>query len=617
MENVIYNPKDEQFKSPVGAIKNGTELEIHLLVSASLHPKAARVVFIFDRDNTRTKYQLILKKTDIETDDYIDCHGKVTVRGSGLYWYYFEIETPEDHFKVGKGDQENRAVITSDPRSWQQTVYKRLYDTPDWIYGGVFYHIFVDRFSRGEDLPVKEGSYLRSDWGGLPSYRPNEQGLVLNNDFFGGNLRGIIKKLPYLSSLGVTCLYLSPVFSAYSNHKYDTADYMKIDPMFGSEEDFRELCAKAKELGIRVICDGVFNHTGSDSVYFDKNGKYGNGAWNNPDSPYRSWYYFYGDGSYESWWGFDTLPKLNPNDPELEEFLLGENGVIRKWLRLGASGWRLDVVDELPREFVQKLVRAAKTEKPDALMIGEVWEDASNKTAYDERKNYFDGSRLDSVMNYPFKNSIIHYVRTGDAPSIRESVESIVLNYPKEVLDCLMNLLGSHDNTRVLTALADIDNAQHFSKDEKAYYRLSPQQMNVALKRLKIAVVIQMTLPGVPCIYYGDEVQMEGFEDPFNRRCFPWGEENEDLLDWYKKIISIRKANDVYKNGTYSTVKASEGIYAFERASGTESLITVSNCGSYSSMIFLPGEYRDLLTGKSYDGGITVSPGVVMILKKL
>ena len=616
-EKVIYNPKDEQFKLPLGAITNGAELEIHLRVSQSLQPRAARVVFIFDRDNSRTKYQLTLEKTVIETDDYIDCRGKVTVDEPGLYWYYFEVETPQEHFKVGKGEYENRAVITSDPRSWQQTVYKRMYDVPEWLCGGVFYHIFVDRFCKGEDLPAKEGSYLRSDWGGLPSYKPNENGEVLNNDFFGGNLQGIIKKLPYLSELGVTCIYLSPIFSAYSNHKYDTADYMSIDPMFGNEEDFKELCGRAQALGIRVICDGVFNHTGSDSIYFDKKGKYGNGAWNNPDSPYRSWYYFGNDGSYESWWGFDTLPKLNPRDPALEKYLIGEDGVIRHWLRMGASGWRLDVVDELPRDVVQKLVAAAKAEKADALMLGEVWEDASNKTAYDERKNYFDGSRLDSVMNYPFKNSVISYVKYGNAAEIKESVESIVSNYPKEVLDCLMNLLGSHDNARVLTALADIDGAQYFSKDDKAYYRLSPQQLTTALKRLKIAVVIQMTLPGIPCIYYGDEVQMEGFEDPFNRRCFPWGNENRDLLEWYKKVIAIRRSHRVYAHGSYSTVKASEGIFAFERAADNESLITASNCGSYSSMMFLAGTYRDLLTGREYEGGITITPGVVMILEKI
>ena len=310
----------------------------------------------------------------------------------------------------------------------------------------------------------------------------------------------------------MTCIYLSPIFEAYSSHKYDTGDYEKIDPMFGTEEDFRKLCEEAARYDMRVICDGVFAHTGSDSKYFDKYDHYKTGpaaedktlqgAYNNPDSKYRSWYYFHEDGTYDCWWDFNTLPKLNKHDPSYTEYITGENGIIRKWLRAGASGWRLDVADELPVDFLDALVAAAKAEKPDALIVGEVWEDASNKIAYEERKNYFEGNRLDSVMNYPFRTAIIDFVRYGNAAGLAETV-----NYPPEVLHCLMNVLGTHDSIRILTALAGVDLGPEPSRSLQADIKMSDAEWSQGIKLLKIASLIQMTLPGVPCIYYGDGLQ--------------------------------------------------------------------------------------------------------------
>ncbi len=594
-----------------------------------------------------------------------------TAEKKGLYWYWFELPgaflagsgshdpgDPGDIVAVGSpdGDGMEGAVscglfISRDPetgqavpgegvQAWQLTVYEPAAQDPDWIHGGVFYHIFVDRFAASGDPVFMDGKITRTDWGGMPEFRPNENGEILNNDFFGGNLAGIREKLPYLEELGVTCLYLSPIFEAYSSHKYDTSDYLRIDPMFGDEEDFRQLCAEAKARGIRIICDGVFSHTGADSRYFDLFDRWGNGACHHPDSPYRDWYYFEADG-YQSWWGFRTLPRLNKDNPSYQRFISGEDGVVRHWLRAGASGWRLDVVDELPADFLAKLTAAAKAEKPDALILGEVWEDASNKIAYDERKNYFEGGKLDSVMNYPLREAIIDFVRKGNAEALARTMRIIIENYPKHVVDSLMNILGTHDTNRIITALAGDILDPEAPREVKAARHMSQRQWAEGIRRLKIASAIQMTLPGVPCVYYGDEAGMEGYNDPFNRKCYPWGKENPQLQSWYRRVIEIRRQHSVYAEGTYRLLAACDGLYAFERAEagarqpahpaeadrrapGTGGradrdlpMVTAANCGDGVRTLSLMGAWKDLLSGASFIDDVLLFPDQVMILEPL
>lgn len=524
----------------------------------------------------------------------------------GLYWYQFEAESGYEslHSTLEGG----RVSFTSDSTRnvhLQLTVYERKYEEPAFLEGGLFYHVFVDRFYRGKDQriaeelgeqsPSEEMAYLcqsdpvksryflrkkdewfdnyrersivlRDDWGGEPVWQPDLHKEILNNDFFGGNLAGIREKLPYLQELGVSCLYLSPIFEAYSSHKYDTGNYSKIDVMFGDEEEFSALCREAKEAGIAVMLDGVFNHTGADSLYFNKYGSYdSNGAWNSPDSPYRSWFRFGENNSYLSWWGIDTLPTVAKNSQEEQEYLFGENGVIRKWIRLGAAGWRLDVVDELPDEFLKKLVKAAKSEREDAVVLGEVWEDASNKIAYGVRREYFQGEELDSVMNYPWKDAIISYLRDGNAQGLADRVDQICHNYPKEVLSCLMNPLGTHDSMRILTALG-CQSLEEMSRERKARSFLSEGEYVKAYRLLKLASLMQMTLPGVPCIYYGDEAGMEGYNDPFNRRCYPWGREDGQLLAWYHALSALRKSHRYFFAQTDCSVLCYEdGLFGFVR----------------------------------------------------
>lgn len=611
MQEILFDSRLELDRLPLGAVSAGTNIRFGIRAAESAEVREIKINVKND-DSGEIKTAALQK---VWTDKgYCRFEGSFACADTGLFWYWFTAETDFGSREIGRTG-ENGAVFADTPVPWQLSVYSDDYTTPDWIKGGVFYHVFVDRFRQGGEHPQKKGAIYRSDWGGVPSYRPDAQGIVRNNDFFGGDLEGIIEKLPYLSELGVNCLYLSPIFEAASNHKYDTSDYMRIDPSFGDEETFSRLCEEAGKLNIHVICDGVFNHTGDDSVYFDRYGNYGGeGAYCSKESPYYSWYTFTNwPDEYESWWGIKTLPQVCEDDPGYREFILGDRGVLRHWMEKGASGWRLDVADELPETFLRELRKSVKSCDPDALIVGEVWEDATTKVAYGCRRHYFDGTELDAVMNYPFKNAVIDYMLTGRAEGIRDVVEEICENYPKPALNCLMNILGTHDSPRILTALSGV---QIGSRDERAAAKLNAEDLKSAKTKLRLASVIQCTLPGVPCIYYGDEAGMEGYEDPFNRRCYPWWHEDVELVEWYKELLSLRRSHKVFEAGEYRTLCAKNGIYAYNRVSGEEKVYVVVNMGSEAMEFPLTDGKNPILTyGAEADGSrVKVSPlGCVMI----
>ena len=428
-------------------------------------------------------------------------------------------------------------------------------------------------------------------------------------------MKGIIAKLPYLHSLGVTCIYLSPIFEAFSNHKYDTGNYKKIDPSFGHLQDFQNLCESAMKRGIRVILDGVFNHTGSDSIYFNKKGNYPSvGAYQSKESPYYDWYKFiHFPNQYECWWGIDTLPAINEENPGYEEFIAGKEGIGSRWLLEGASGWRLDVVDELPDQFLGKFREAVKGVDPEALIIGEVWEDASNKIAYGKRRNYFYGQQLDSVMNYPFKDAIIQFIRYQDAKYLHNVVTTIVNNYPSQVVHCLMNMLGTHDTRRILTALGGKE-LHHASKDVKARTHMTEEEREYGMELLKLAVLLQMTLPGVPCIYYGDEAGMEGYEGPFRRGCYPWGRERSHVLHWYRKLGKIRKKWSVFKEGSYETIHCDDSVFIFQRRNETEKIVVGINRSDKPFRLEVENKYENLLHREPVRNKFFIEPNGACVL---
>lgn len=610
----MFNSRSRKYRDPLGAVADGTSIHFRITLPRELSCSAAHL--IIQREGGQIQVlDLFWCGMNGNSQEWWECH--FTPEEPGLYFYHFEVRTYRGSQRLSRGFAGDG--IFGGNNQWQLTVYDKNFKTPDWLEGGVMYQIFPDRFYKSQQPKenIPSGRTFHSDWSQQPVWAPNEQGVITNTDFFGGDLRGIQEKLPYLKELGVTCLYLNPIFESHSNHRYDTADYSKIDPLLGNEEDFRSLCAEAKKLGIRVLVDGVFSHTGSDSVYFNREGRYPTqGAYNSQQSPYYSWYTFrQWPQNYECWWNFETLPNVKETEPSFNEYINGENGIIRKWLRAGASGWRLDVADELPDQFLDNLTAAAKAESPDAVVLGEVWEDASNKTAYGVRRRYLLGGQLDTVMNYPFRDAIFAFLLGGDPRNFAESVESIVENYPPQCLRLLMNHIGTHDTERALTVLGG-EPAGNRGREWQAAQSLTPEQRDTALKRLRLASLIQYLLPGVPCLYYGDEAGMEGYRDPFCRGAYPWGREGKNLLQWYKGLGMLRaQEKAILGKGSYRTLYADGNLLAFERFVFTEdarhSLTLVVNRSSRPQSILRAGldmEGGTLLLGETLESVHVLSP---------
>jgi cyclomaltodextrinase len=520
-----------------------------------------------------------------------------TLNEEGNYFYSFILEENITDENLNFNEQNKQAVSS---QKYELLIYNKDYMTPDWTYGGIIYHIFVDRFYKSslyQQKCYKENRdvVIRNDWEGIPHYLPSEDGEIKNNDFFGGNLKGIEEKLPYLLALGVSIIYLSPIFEAYSNHKYDTGDYLSIDPMFGDENALSNLCKEAKKYGIHIILDGVFNHTGADSIYFNKYDNYNSiGAYQSKESPYYNFYTFNRwNDAYKCWWGIPTLPATNKDCKGYVDFITGKNGVLEYWQNKGVKGWRLDVADELPDNFIELIRSSVKKHDSEAFIVGEVWEDASNKFSYDVLKKYFLGNQLDSVTNYPLKNAIIEYVKTGDSSMLNYTLNYIIEKYPPQAVDSLMNILGTHDTERILTILGTAKTLE--TRKERAEYKLNKEEKQNALPLLKIASLLQFTLPGIPCIYYGDEAGLEGFEDPFNRRCYPWGSENYEILNHYKMLSKLRK-NKVFANGKYKCLINDNGIFVFERYYDNERIIIATNLSKDNITLNLKQEFKKYLT---------------------
>lgn len=600
--NIEHNSQNTFYRNPFGAVCCTSKVSLSIAISGCGIPSAINLMIKDDKGDW----------------EYFDMSYAFDINGSSIYsvtidmpkepslmWYSFKI-VGEDNKIIYYGNNTRQLggvgkIYENIPdHHFQITVYDEDYKTPDWFKEGIAYQIFPDRFFNGNE----DGSFLgnrediiKRNWNDTPFYKAEQFGGEYKaNDFFGGNLEGIIKKLPYLKDLGISVIYLNPIFKAYSNHKYDTGSYEEIDPMFGDEEKFSQLCQKAEQFGIRIILDGVFNHTGSDSRYFNKKGTYSSlGAYQSQSSPYYSWFRFYDwPEKYESWWGIDTLPQIEENSKELREYLLsGKDAIIKKWLRLGASGWRLDVVDELPGFFVKELNKNAKEEKEDAVIIGEVWEDASNKIAYGERREYFMGKELDSVMNYPMKDALIDallgYI---DAKELNARLMSLKENYPAPAYYSLLNMVSGHDIERIMTLMSGAPSRHNVDKDTQAAFTLEGEKLLLAKKRSLMILTLQMTLPGVPCIFYGDEIGIWGYGDPFCRRTFPW--DNIDDFDHdklmrstYKKMIALRKSSKAFSIGEYECAYAIGSVYSFVRSLGDEKYVVVVNMGSQHQRIRL------------------------------
>lgn len=484
----------------------------------------------------------------------------------GLFWYYFLIYR-KDGRTIRYGNQPDKlggvgvAYDHGEPESFQITLYDPAYKTPNAFHGANIYQIFPDRFRHAPTKAVddRKDRYVHKNWDeellGVGDLRG---GKYQELDFYGGTLTGIQEKLPYLKDMGIDIIYLNPIFRARSNHRYDTGDYTQVDPLCGTNTEFTELCEAAKKVGIRVMLDGVFSHTGEDSVYFNHFGHYPTlGAYQGQSSPYYDWYTFnHYPEDYKAWWGILSLPELRKDNPEYQKFMFQPHeGVVPRWIEAGSCGWRLDVADELPVDFLRKLRAAAKAADPEAVVLGEVWEDASNKVAYGETRCYCTGDTLDSVMNYPVREAILNFVmgKTSASTFVRliHHQEEV---YPAQLRYALMNLVGSHDRCRALNILAGRE-CQELSKADQQHVHLNVEEYELAVRRYKLCIDLLCALPGCATVYYGDEVGLTGCHDPWNRRAFPWGREDKSLQKYVANKLRHRQESDLLRLG-YCDIEA-------------------------------------------------------------
>ncbi len=598
-DTLLFDPRDERYKSPYGAVSAGTVVHFALrperaqafsraVLTARFESRANELVRIFlpwsGRDGERDVFA-----GSLPTGDYV-----------GLIFYSFRLEGLDGR--------------TRTLGEYQLTVYDGCEQVPAWFGEGTCYQIFPDRFRRSR-IPdpggMVGGRSVHAAWQEEPEYRPDARGEVRNRDFFGGDLKGVLEQLPYLQSLGVETLYFNPIFEAAENHRYGTADYEHVDPMLGCDADFSALCQAAHARGMRVILDGVFNHTGFVSRYFNGDGFYPQpGAAQSQQSPYYPWFHFqHWPDRFDSWWGIYTLPAVNEGEDSYRDYIIrGEHSIVRRWLQAGADGWRLDVADELPDDFIRELHQAVRAADPNAVVIGEVWEDGSTKIAYGVRRRHILGGHCDGLMNYPFRNSLISFLLGADAACFRDAMETLRENYPPFAFASAMNFLGTHDTPRILTLLGVGSDCRENTKAWRANFRMDAGQRALALARLRLGALVLFAFPGAPTIYYGDEAGMEGFEDPFNRRTFPWGAEDKALTAWYAALGQARKSLLPLRRGDLRWLRAEGRVLAFSRTWEGETVIAAVNAGDAPEQLPLDGAFRDRMSGERFTDTVPLPP---------
>ncbi|MCX8129479.1 MAG: alpha-glycosidase [Clostridia bacterium] len=478
-----------------------------------------------------------------------------------LFDYYETIITPDYnricyYFKLIKGEEE--IILSQDrfmkiPPDYRNKYYLfpcickgDLYKKGDWWKDTILYQIFVDRF-------YKDG--IDKNWYKIPK----------SKDVFGGTLEGIVKKLDYLTELGINCIYLTPIFESDSNHKYDTVDYYKIDRNFGDEQAFKRFIDECHAKNIKVILDAVFNHTSDNFFAFKDYVK------NGSDSKYKDWYCIREDGDYETFADVKKMPKLNTTNPEVIKYFLA---VARYWIEeYGIDGWRLDVANEIDHKFWRLFREEVKRVKEDAIIIGEAW---------DGGESFAEGDQFDSVMNYPFLYIADEYFAKDKISTFEFDglANGYLAKYKGYIANNLINLLDSHDTSRFLRECGD------------------------DIERLKLAVFFQMTYPGLPMIFYGDEAGVTGCNDPDCRRTINFEKMDFELFKYYKKLIEVRKEYELLRSGDYKTVYVDTDIYAYSRYDGNSEIVCLFNKGKKNSDIALKivgKKAIDIFNDKEYD----------------
>lgn len=561
----LHDSQSIKFRKPFGAVEVGQKVKLSINVDREIIVAVELIQFDGTRLNMGMQKEYLNNgefrySVEIDTSDDL-----------GILEYYFILIDGYNRLYYGNNDEHLGGIgqiYTYNPVPYQITVYEKSY-TPTWYKEGVVYQILIDRFYNGNDNKAisypKKNSFIYGRWDDNPMYIKDGFGKIARWDFYGGNIKGIIKKLDYIKSLGASIIQLSPVFKSSSCHKYDTGDYEFIDEMFGTNNEFKELCEVAKSKGIKIILEVVLSYTSSDSKYFNKLGDYNEiGAYQSPNSKYHNWYKFSKyPYQYESWWGIAERPNINSMENGYMNYIINNNDcIIKKWMDLGCNGWRLNVMDELPDEFIEAIRTRMQEINKNTVLLGDIWDDASNKVSYSKRRKYLQGKEVHAVTNYPLREYLINFTKGYITSGIfKQKIMSLYENYPRESFYGNINIIGTNDTERILTVLDG----------------------NIEL--LRLVVVIQFTLPGVPLIYYGDETALEGGKEPDNRKSYPWGKEDKCLSDFYNKIINIRNNEISLKRGDLIIHETDPEVLLFERNYENEKVIILVNVSNEQKLI--------------------------------
>ena len=606
----IFNSLDSQYKTPRGPLQNGEKLFLRIKIPKFYHPWEVKVIF----NEFMEKERVFVKDMEYEGDDYDNYIFKLEINdlSINIYHYYFTFTCfgQKKFIKKCENSWEGQVLDYNASINWQLTVYEPI-STHPIMKKGVMYQIFPDRFKKSglvTDLPQDR---IYRNWGERPF---NDE--RIGTDFFGGDLIGIKQKLPeYIKKLYVSALYLNPIWESQTNHRYSTGDYRNVDPVLGTIDDLKTLIKTAHSNGIIVLGDLVLNHTGSDSIYFNKNNRYPNeGAYNIYDSPYHDWYFFYGDNEhYDSWWGHKTLPKVNQDSPSFLKFVFEkEEGLIYFYLKdLDLDGFRVDVADEQKNRFLVYLYLTSKEIKGEEIVIClEVWENASNKVNYGVRMNYLLGNQATSIMNYPVKDALLNYVRYGRRELAEEFKRTLITifieDYPKEIAGSLMNFLSTHDTVRALTKLVgpEVGDQNREWQDRNDY--LTPEQYRLGRRKLLLSYLTIFFLRGIPCIYYGDEIGMYGMKDSQNRKCFTWDRIDKKMLRTIRSFGKFRKMNeDFMEIADFDVCDADEEKFILIRYTDNEVMFLICNITekriSFDSMKYIINYLKNNGVDKEYD----------------
>ena len=556
-----------------------------------------RMKFIVESSDSRHAFQLKHIKNEL---GFVFFEGEVELQTKAIYHYYFSFEANNNFIYYKKEKITDHQTITPEEK-WKMSVN---FEVPKWAKGKIMYHIFIDRFNKGREAKLEQMPRRTTydSWNSKMVIGPNEDG-IWNADFYGGDIKGIIDKLDYIKSLGVSILYLSPIVWSQSNHRYDASDYEKVDPYAGTNNDLKELCDKAHKMNIKVILDAVFNHTGNDSKYFNEFGTFPEiGAYQSKDSKYFPFYkkYYANNQTYFGyWWGMPNLPVCDGYNKEWQQYIYGENGIIDLWFKLGIDGLRLDVADELTDEFIEGIRTAVKRNKSDGFILGEVW-----KNPMRMGRSYIEsGKGMDSVMNYVLIDALIRYFKYNDVGKLAEIIKELKSEYPKDTLNSLMNFTSTHDITRAINIFGSYDFngygewAWNLGTEDRQWqnnYKLTKEQYEFGKKVYKAYIYLLTFFPGNLSIFYGDEMGLEGMGNLANRRVIPWNTSNIDyeLISYFKKIGLIRNKEEFLTEADINLLDINDRYIMFERDNIAEKALIAVNRTNDNQRLYIPGEYE-------------------------